>query len=143
MNGTRGLVIAVLVSLIVGCSIGMMGGILLARFAPLPPGLPFAWRHPGGGPPGGEPPVPPHPLLGLLERRLGVTVPQRARIEAILDSSRVAYATVRESTHAAIWRELTPEQREAWERMEVRMEARIMRERRGGTPRSPWRMRRP
>jgi Spy/CpxP family protein refolding chaperone len=133
VNGARGLVIAVLASFLVGCSMGLMGGILIARFVLHPPSPRLAWRHP-------EPGMRPRgPVLEMIERRLDVTAAQRARIEAILDSSRVAYAAVRESTHAALRRELRPEQRGALDRME----ARIMRERRGGEPRPPWRMGRP
>jgi Spy/CpxP family protein refolding chaperone len=128
MNGMRGLVIAIVAAFIVGCSAGMVGGILFTRFVMLPsahvaarPGGP---RH-GGGQRG------PGPMLGMLERRLGLTPDQRQKIEGILEDSRHGYATVRESTHAAIERELTPAQREQWRQLEER----FPRERRRGVGR--------
>ncbi len=134
MNGARGLVIAVLASLIVGGSVGMVGGILFARFALMPSHPPGAWRD--GGP---AHLMPRAALLPMLERRLDLTPEQRTRIERILDSSRVAFAAAHESTRAAVARELTPQQREEWKQLETR----LMRERRGRGPRPPWRMDRP
>ncbi len=131
MNGRRGLVIGILAAFIVGCSIGMFSGILFARFTPLP------WGHPGHGAP--RPGGPRGPMLEMLEHDLDLTSDQKDHIERILDESRRGYAVVRESTHAAIERELTPAQREQWQSMEER----FLRERRHGPGRPPWRGDRP
>ncbi|HEY2954476.1 MAG TPA: hypothetical protein VGK89_04435 [Candidatus Eisenbacteria bacterium] len=135
MNGNRGLVIAIAAALIAGCAAGMVGGILFARFGMIP-----AMHFAGGprGPRGGGP----HGTGSMLERMgrdLDLTADQRERIERILEESRRGYAVVRESTHAAIARELTPAQRERW----TQMEERFLRERRRGFGRPPWRGDRP
>ena len=134
MNGTRGLVIGMLAALIVGCSFGIVGGIVFARFA----GVPGAHGRPGG-PRQGGPGRGPGPMLERLERELDLTPDQRDRVERILEESRRGYALVRESTHTAIARELTPAQREEWKQMEERFQ----RERRRGSGRPPWRGDRP
>ena len=136
MNGTRGLVIGMLAAFIVGCSAGMVGGILFARFVMRPEAHLFA---PPFGPPHGGAPHGRGPMLGMLERHLDLTPDQRDRVERILEESRRGYAQVRESTHAAIGRELTPAQRERWKQMEER----FPREGRRGSGRPPWRGDRP
>jgi len=78
-------------------------------------------------------------MLERLEHDLDLTPDQRDRIERILEESRRGYAVVRESTHAAIARELTPAQGEKWKQMEER----FLRERRRGFGRPPWRGDRP
>ena len=133
MNGNRGLVIGMLAAFIVGCSAGMIGGIVFARYV----GVPFAHRGPGS-PPGGRPRGP-GPMLERMERDLSLTRDQRDRVEKILEESRRGFAQVRESTHTAIERELTPAQREQWKVMEERFQ----RERRRGSGRPPWRGDRP
>ena len=75
----------------------------------------------------------------MMEHRLDLTADQKTRVERILEESRRGYAQVRESTHAAIARELTPAQREEWKQMEER----FLRERRHGFGRPPWRGDRP
>jgi Spy/CpxP family protein refolding chaperone len=133
VNGTRGLVIAMLAAFIVGCSLGLAGGIVLARFVVLPRAhmlpRPLGPRHGGGQ----------GTMLGRLERTLDLTPVQRDRVERILEESRRGYAMVRESTHTAIERELTPAQRDEWKQMEER----FLRERRRGSGRPPWRGNRP
>jgi len=134
MNGRRGLVIGILAAFVVGCSLGMVGGILCARFGV------NRWGHAAGhggpreGGHGG-----PGPMLEMMEHRLDLTADQKVRVERILEESRRGYAQVRESTHAAIARELTPAQREEWKQMEER----FLRERRHGFGRPPWRGDRP
>jgi hypothetical protein len=132
MNGNRGLVIGMVAALIVGISLGLVGGILVVRYA----GVPGAHRHDGprpGGPRG------PGPMLDRMERDLALTPDQKDRVEKILEESRRGFALVRESTHTAIERELTPAQREQWKVMEERFQ----RERRRGDGRPPWRGDRP
>jgi hypothetical protein len=134
MNGARGLVIGILAAFIVGCSVGIVGGILYARFSGVP-GSHIAGRE--GQRPGG--PRRPGSMLERMERNLDLTSDQRERVEKLLEESRRGYALVRESTHAAIDRELTPAQREEWKQMEERFQ----RERRRGSGRPPWRGDRP
>lgn len=134
MNGTRGLVIALAASFVVGFSAGMVGGIVFSLSIPPSFHPPFGRHEAEGGPRG-----PRFPILHALESRLNLSPEQRDRIEAILDSSRVSFEAVRESTRARVERTLTPEQRERWKTMDKR----IMRERRGPDPREPWRMDRP
>jgi hypothetical protein len=135
MNGTRGLVIAMLAAFIVGCSLGMAGGIVFARFVVTPQTHQLSRLFgPGPGAPHGQAPV-----LGMLERRLRLTPEQKDRVDKILEDSRRGYAVVRESTSAAIERELTPGQRDEWKQMEER----FLRERRHGSGRPPWRGSRP
>ena len=140
MNGSRGLIIAIAATFIVGCSVGMVGGILFARYAMLPKAHIMARgeRHGQEGARHGRPRGP-GPMLEMLDRRLDLTPEQRQKIEALLDESRRGYAQVRESTHAAIERELTAAQREEWKQLENR----FSRERRRGSGRPPWRGDRP
>lgn len=141
MNGTRGLVIAVVAAFIVGCSAGMVGGILFARSAMLSP-THTAGRYARPGPEGprkGGPPRGRGQMLETLQQKLGLSPEQRQRIEAHLEQSRKGYAQVRESTHAAIERDLTPAQREEWKKLETR----FPRERRRDSGRPPWRGDRP
>lgn len=135
VNGTRGLVIAMLAAFIVGCSLGLAGGIVLARYVVLPQA--HLLPRPGGPRQGGA--RGPGSMLKMLESRLDLTTVQRDRVERILEESRRGYALVRESTHTAIERELTPAQREEWKQMEER----FLRERRRGSGRPPWRGDRP
>jgi len=129
VNGTRGLVIATAAAFVVGCSVGLMGGMLFmhlmrpgpfgprfghARWGPGPPfedhrGGPRGERREGG-------------LLPVLERELDLTPAQRVRIVAQLDRARHQQAAVRESMQVGIERELTPEQLKRWREMEERFE---------------------
>ena len=112
----------------------MVGGIVFTRFV-----MPRAGHFSGPFGPHFGRPHGPGPMLDMLERRLDLRPEQRDRIERILETSRQGYAVVRESTHAAIERELTPEQREQWRQVEER----FLRERRRGFGRPPWREDRP
>ncbi len=135
MNGTRGLVIAIAAAFVVGCSVGLMGGILFMRFAA--PGPPMAGLH-GPRPPYFGPAGPgarggPEQMLPRLERALQLSAEQHDRIVAILDGARHGHAAMRESMHVEIERVLTPEQRERWRKLEERFE----RPRRGRWSREP------
>lgn len=128
MNGTRGLIIATTAAFIVGCSVGLMGGILLTHFGgprwhgePRPGGRGARFeRRIGPGPPEG--------MLPMMERELALTPEQHERIVRLIDRTRAQHAAARESMHVWIGRELTPEQGERWKAMEERFE----RSRRGG-----------
>jgi hypothetical protein len=135
VNGLRGLVIATAAAFIVGCSAGLMGGILFMRFGG--PGHARDGRH-GGRPPWSERRGPGGPgreqrMVPMLERDLDLTPEQARRVEAHLDRARREHAAVRESVNTWIERELTPAQRERWKQMQTRFE-RERRGRRGGPP---------
>ena len=132
MNGTRGLVIATAAAFVVGCSVGLMGGMLFMRFVGPGHGGPMFARAPGRPP--FERRGPRHDgLMPMLERSLDLSPTQRERIVAQIDRARRQQAAVRESMQVGIERELTPEQRERWKQMEDRFE----RSRRGRWSRSP------
>ncbi len=119
MNGRRGLAIAVAASLVVGVAIGLVAGIAFMRF-----GGPLHGRMGGGSPmegpefgpmgmgPGAR--VMPRPLLAHLDRELNLTPQQHERILAALENLRQRHLALRDSTHAAIERELTDAQRTRW-----------------------------
>lgn len=123
MNGTRGLVIATAAAFIVGCSVGLMGGIIFARFM-LPGHSMFMRfrgdesRHYGSGPGRRGP----DRLLPMLDETLKLTPQQHERIVGILDRARASNAAVRDSMQAEISRVLTPEQRARWKEMEDQFE---------------------
>lgn len=135
MNGTRGLLIATAAAFIVGCSVGLMGGMLFMHFGPGMHGGPggrfgssgrFERRIGPGGPEG---------MLPMMARELDLSPEQHDRILRQIDRVRAEHAAARESLHVWIDRELTPEQRERWKAMEERFE----RSRRGGMrSRGPW-----
>ena len=136
MNGTRGLVIATTAAFIVGCSLGLMGGILFMRFGGAGPHGGFMPGGRFGGPTPFERrvgPGPPEGMLRMLGRELDLTPEQHDRILRHIDRVREQQGAVRESMHVWIDRELTPEQRERWKAMEERFE----RSRRGSRFRGP------
>ncbi len=130
MNGTRGLIIATAAAFIVGCSVGLMGGILFMHFGP---GL-HRGSMPGGRSAGHGRferrlgPGRPEKMLPMMARELDLTPEQHDRILRQIDRARAEHAAARESMHVWIGHELTPEQRERWKEMEQRFE----RSRRGG-----------
>ena len=140
MNGTRGLMIATAAAFVVGCSVGLLGGMLFMHF--MGPGH---FGPPFGHAPWGRPPFEarggPHAdgLMPMLERELDLSPQQRERIVAQLDRVRREQTAVRESMQVWIERELTPEQRARWKQMELRFE----RWRHGRGSRSPRRFDRP
>ena len=136
MNGARGLLIATAAAFIVGCSVGLMGGIVFMRFGAPGPHDGFMRGGMRGGPPpferrGG--PGPPEGMLPMLGRELDLSADQRDRILRQIDRARQQHGAVRESMHVWIERELTPGQRERWKRMEER----FARSRRGSGSRGP------
>lgn len=145
MNGTRGLAIAIVASLVVGISAGLIAGVVIMRFAgPLPPAPPrMLMRGPLMGP--GRPGDPMARaggmmLLGRLERELDLSASQRAQVLAVLERARAEREAARESVRVRIERVLTPAQQARWREMESRY-PRMMRGR-AGLP-GPWEDRRP
>jgi hypothetical protein len=139
VNGTRGLVIAVAAAFIVGCSVGLMGGILFMRFGPASPHLPHGPGAMGGGPPffeGRGGPGHGEHMISMLGRELDLSPGQHERIVRQIDRARAQHGAARESMRVWIERELTPEQREKWRRMEERFE-RSRRGRGARVPRGP------
>lgn len=135
MNGRQGLVIAAVAALVVGFSLGLVAGIAFMRFGP-PAHAPFAFGHgdrgglsgegrmagPGIGFMGPGRRMSPGPMLRQLSRALDLSDAQRERIHVILMKSHGEQAAMRDSTHAAIERELTPAQRARWREMELRFQ---------------------
>jgi hypothetical protein len=128
VNGTRGLIIATAAAFIVGCSVGLMGGIVFVhlvasrRHGPVvfegvrgggrPPFFGRGWPGPG---PGGR-----DGMLPALDRALDLSPEQHERLITVLDRARHEHEVVRDSMHVWIERELTPAQRERWRQMEDR-----------------------
>lgn len=138
MNGTRGLLIATAAAFIVGCSVGLMGGILFMRFGVAGPHGGYRSGGRGWGPPpferrGG--PGRSEGMLPMMARELDLSPEQHDRILRQIDRARQQHGAVRESLHVWIERELTPEQRDRWKQMEERFE-RSHRGRRSRDPRS-------
>jgi Spy/CpxP family protein refolding chaperone len=111
MTGPRGLIVAISASLITGCAIGLIAGVLFARAVMFP--HPFGHR-PHGGPPGPR-------MARFVEQRLGLSAEQSTRFEAILDRARSRADSLHEEARVQILAILTPDQRERWERMNHRM----------------------
>ena len=115
MNGTRGLVIATPTAFLLGCSSGLIAGILLVH------GFGFArppWemrRPPRPGRPGEG------PMMGMIARRLDFTPEQRDEVDQILNRTHRQIEAVHDSTRAAIERVLTDRQRREWNRLELRL----------------------
>ncbi|MFN8588375.1 MAG: hypothetical protein U0704_11320 [Candidatus Eisenbacteria bacterium] len=70
-------------------------------------------------------------MLPRLTRMLDLTPEQVARIEPKVRATREQFGAVRESLHARIESELTPEQIERWREMRRHMPN-------PGEPRGPW-----
>jgi hypothetical protein len=127
MNGTRGLVIAVIVSIVVGFSLGLVSGIVFMRFCPMVP--PFAGgpghEHgmgPGpmrGGPMGGRD-LAGGPLLEHMTRALDLSASQRDSVRAIIERVHTHQAAWHDSARVAIERVLTESQRERWRQLQTR-----------------------
>ena len=141
------IIISLLATFLIGCSLGLMGGMLFTHLLAthehwrpgMPPGHEGPWRFGGARGPGG-PRVPggaegPGPQLGealpRLEWALDLTPEQLARIQPKVLATRREFAAVRESLRIRIESELTPAQRERWRQMQHE---------RGfpGEPRGPW-----
>ncbi len=119
----RALIIALAAALITGSSLGLVGGILFARhslFAHADQGFgPRGERHGEHGPRGksrgdrrGGPSA--NEILTHLTRELDLDEAQSERIRLLVVESRSRVQSERDSLHARIGRELTPEQLERW-----------------------------
>jgi hypothetical protein len=131
VNGMRALVIAAIASFIVGCSVGLIGGVLLMRFGGPPR---FAMREPAPrehGPRSGR-------MLEAMSRSLDLTDEQERRIGALIAETRAGERAAHDSLRARIARELDPEQLERWQRFEERF-GRRGRSGRPGRPGEPGR----
>ena len=136
------LTIAAVVVFVLGCSLGLLGGILFARFVMFPPRHAMAGMREGGGPPpfgppemegrpwAGRPPgagepegPPPEHIMRRLSSALQLTPDQRERLRPLLERSRQEFGQVRDSLDARIGRQLEPEQRKRWEEMQNRQRA--------------------
>lgn len=109
MISKRELVIAVSAALVIGLALGIMGGMVGARFMA---GMPGHFGHHGPRGMGGPEP------LARLERALDLSPAQADSIEAIFERSRVRFEARRDSMRNEIDAQLTPEQRAKWKQME-------------------------
>jgi len=117
MISRSALVIAVLSALLLGATLGLVGGVAFSSYMH-GRGLYREFAHRG---PWGRRPMPmPGLIMQHLERELKLNESQHRAIETLLDQSRTEFQAVRESTHARIDRVLTPEQLEHWHQMERR-----------------------
>lgn len=107
MNGSRGTILAISASLIVGCAIGLIVGVLFARSM-------FALGVRGAS----EHRFRPGDRLRMVEERLHLDKDQSDRIEKIVESSRADVDSIRDQTRQQILAVLTPDQREKWQRMD-------------------------
>ncbi|MBI1799286.1 MAG: hypothetical protein HYR73_06330 [Candidatus Eisenbacteria bacterium] len=144
MISKRELAIAVSAAFLIGISLGLLSGMLAThlmtheRFGswharrwmmlhgPIGWGEPMAPDEPmppRGSMTPGEPPGPggPRPVLPRLERALDLSPPQRDTIEAILLRSRGRFRLERDSLRREIEAQLTPEQRQRWHQIEMRI----------------------
>lgn len=108
MNGTRGLLLAVVAAAMFGAACGVVGGIVLERVAWHGPG---PWMMHGAPPPRDRHGAHFGPPLERLVRELDLTDTQRERVMADIERTRLEGRAVRESLRVRIERELTPEQR--------------------------------
>jgi hypothetical protein len=117
-----GFVIAVAAAFLMGCALGLMGGILFSRTlaGPHPP----RWAERGRARPSAE------RMMRRLERRLELTDTQSAHIRAWVEQAHLEARASRESLRARIDAELSEDQRARWRAME-------MERRRPGSPRGP------
>jgi len=141
----NGWIIALAAAFLVGCSAGVLGGIVFARFLMLPhhaqvaggpPPMGAPHRGPGGefGPAGPEGPAGmagPERHLARLSRVLDLSDAQRERLRTHMERSRGEFDGARDSLQARIARELTPAQRERWQRMQREFPG-------AGARRGPW-----
>lgn len=112
MNGSRGTILAVSASLIVGCAIGLIAGVLFARAMFFVPGGPWGHGH------FGHRPERPGIVMDIIRRRLDLTKVQSDRIDKIVEVSRSDVDSIRAQTRQQILQVLTPDQRAKWERMD-------------------------
>jgi hypothetical protein len=136
----KGTVIAALAAFLVGCSLGLIGGVLLTHFASTPPflrdglggiggpggpGATVIFRR-FGGPAGGLDAGAHGPgrdrFVFWIDEKLNLDASQRAQIHKLLDDTRRAHEIDRDSLRTRIDRILTPEQRKTWKAMEDRFE---------------------
>jgi Spy/CpxP family protein refolding chaperone len=109
------MVLAVSASLIVGCAIGLIVGVLFAR---------SMFFVPGGGPWGhehfGRRLERPGIVMDIIRRQLDLTKDQSDKIEKIVSASRADVDSIRAQTRQQILQVLTPDQRTKWESMDRR-----------------------
>jgi len=110
------LVVAMIAAFLFGISGGAIGGFAVSTL------MQQHQRWDGRPPRGGRHPIMRFeiggPMARDLERQLDLTPAQSERFRVILMESGPRYAAVRESTRAAMERELTPKQREKFREME-------------------------
>jgi len=111
------IIISLVATLLVGASLGLMGGVAFEHrihwggHGPWPGGPPRPARPEGGRRPVSE-------VLARLQHELDLSPEQLKRIEPIVTESRRTFEAARETLRSRIDAELTPEQRERWRQMQ-------------------------
>jgi hypothetical protein len=112
------LVLSLVVATLLGCAMGFIGSVIMARatFGEMPPM--FAHRdHGGPGGPGG--PENHGARFERLAHALDLTPEQVARLKPRVEATRKQFDALRDSMHAQIDRELTPAQREKFKKLQA------------------------
>lgn len=118
MISRGGFVIAIIAALLSGISLGLIAGILCARYV-MHGWVPYAFEHRHGMRPGGPPGPPPGVLR--LEQALDLSPAQKDSVEAIVERSHARFEAMRDSLRHQIETQLTPAQRQKWQQEERRM----------------------
>ena len=120
------LVLSLVVALLLGCAMGFIGSVMLARatFGEVPPifgqGRIGHHEHGGpGGPKGSNGPGNHGARFERLVRALDLTPDQVARLKPRVEATRKQFDALRDSMHAQIDRELTPQQREKFKKLQA------------------------
>jgi Spy/CpxP family protein refolding chaperone len=117
------LVLSLVVAMLLGCAMGFIGSVMMARatFGEMPPmfaGGPFGHHGPGGpGGPGG--PENHGARFERLVHALDLTPDQVARLKPRVEATRKQFDALRDSMHAQIDRELTPVQRVKFKKLQA------------------------
>lgn len=115
------LVLSLVVAMLLGCAMGFIGSVIMARatFGEMPPM--FA-HHDHGGPGGLGGQGGPENHGARFERlahALDLTPEQVARLKPRVEATRKQFDALRDSMHAQIDRELTPTQREKFKKLQA------------------------
>ncbi len=112
------LVLSLVVAMLLGCAMGFIGSVMMARatFGEMPP---MFGQHGPGGPGGRGGPDNHGARFDRLVHALDLTPEQVARLKPRVEATRKQFDALRDSMHAQIDRELTPEQREKFKKLQA------------------------
>ena len=113
------LILSLLVVFLLGAAGGLIGSVVIARqmFGSVPAFFGGRSMHGPGG--HGEGPGSHHDRFARLAHDLELTPEQIERLEPRVDATRKQFDALRDSMRAQIDRELTPEQREKFKRLQA------------------------